>query len=433
MAAPPTRLRRRRRDRRDPQRGSLLIEVMVSATIVLVVGFGVLAMVDRTNELSAQQRAQAIAGNLAQGELDAVRALPLSQLSNLRRSTTQTVSGVDYAITTRADWINDTAMAPSCATPAAKADYLAVRTTVTHPGIGARSAVVLDTLISPPVRSFDADQGSLAALVADRAAAPVADATVTLTGPQTFTETTSADGCVLWGYLPAGSGYAVSVSKSGYVTPGGATTAGGAASVVGDATANVSYQYDRGGSIRTSFKVRDAGGTLVASRPGLVTVENGTGAGLSNAYDIGTASSLDTASEGLLFPFANPYAIFAGCAGNRPPAPTAAALAPGGSVQAPDTILPALHVTVRNGAAAVASATVRVVAGCSNTIVRRTNAQGALDDPGFPYGSGLTVCATDGTTRKRVVSGQANTNLTTGTTVTMDLGGGATTNLDACP
>ncbi len=57
------------------ERGSLLIEVMVSATIVLVVGFGVLAMVDRTTQLSGEQRTQAIAGNLAQVEIDRVKGL----------------------------------------------------------------------------------------------------------------------------------------------------------------------------------------------------------------------------------------------------------------------------------------------------------------------------------------------------------------------
>jgi len=415
------------------ERGSLLIEVMVSATIVLVVGFGVLAMVDRTTQLSAEQRSQAIAGNLAQVEIDRVKGLSLSELSNLRSVRHETVADVVYDITTRADWMDDKAVDPSCATPGAKADYLKVQTSVTHRGIGTNRPAVLDTLISPPVRAFDANQGSLALLVADHAGNPVSGATVSLAGPATFDDTTSASGCILWGYVPAGSGYAVSVSKAGYVTPSGAATAGGPASVVGDATSNVSYQYDRGASIRTSFTVRDATGALIATSPKLATVESGTGAGLSKTYNLGTASSLDTASKGLLFPFTNPYAIYAGCASNRPPAPTAAALTPGDAIQAADTVVPALHVTVLDGSSPVVGATVSVATGCGNTIVRRTNGEGQLDDPGFPYGTGLTVCATDGVTRKRVVSGQQNTNLTTGTIVMLQLNGGSKTNLSACP
>jgi hypothetical protein len=338
-----------------------------------------------------------------------------------------------YDITTRADWMDDKAVDPSCATPGAKADYLKVQTSVTHQGIGTSRPAVLDTLISPPVRAFDADQGSLALLVADHAGDPVTGATVSLAGPATFDDTTGPSGCVLWGYVPAGSGYAVSVSKAGYVTPSGVATAGGPASVVGDATSNVSYQYDRGASVRTNFTVRDATGALIATNPKLATVENGTGAGLSRTYNLGTSSSLDTASQGLLFPFTNPYAIYAGCASNRPPAPTAAALAPGDAIRAADTVLPALHVTVLDGASPLAGATVSVATGCGNTIVRRTNSQGQLDDPGFPYGTGLTVCATDGVTRRRVVSGQPNTNFASGTVVGIQLSGAPKTNLSTCP
>jgi len=403
---------------------------MVSATIVLVVGFGVLAMVDRTTTLSGEQRSQAIAGNLAQVEIDRVKGIPLSELSGLHVRH-ETVADVVYEITTRAEWMDDKAVVPSCATPGAKADYLKVQTSVTHPGIGANRPAVLDTLIAPPVRAFNADQGSLALLVADRASKPVSGATVSLTGPATFTDTTSASGCILWGYLPAGSGYTVSVSKAGYVTPSGVATAGGSASVVGDTRSNVDYQYDRGGSIRANFKVRDATGALIATSPKLVTVDNGTGAGMSKTYDIGTASSLDTASRGQLYPFTNPYAVYAGCASNKPPAPTPAAVTPGGAIQAADTVLPALRITVLDGSTPVANATVAVATGCGNTIARRTNGQGQLDDPGFPYGTGFTVCAWDGGTRGRVVSGQSNTNVS-GTAVTMQLSSGSKSNLSAC-
>jgi hypothetical protein len=257
------------------EQGSLLIEVMVSAMIVLVVGFGVLAIVDRTTDLSGQQRQQAIAGNLAQVEIDTVKSFPVSQLSNMRRSTTQTVSGVDYSIATRADWINDSAMTPNCTTPGAAADYLKVQTVVTHPGIGTRSPAKLDTVISPPVRSFNAGQGSLAVLVTDRASAAVTGLTVSLTGPATFTDVTNANGCILWGYLPAGSGYTVAFSKAGYVTASGAP-GGGSASVVGDATSNVNYLFDRGGSIRTNFKAKNPpSGALVDTKPSVVRVDNG--------------------------------------------------------------------------------------------------------------------------------------------------------------
>jgi len=431
---------RARTSRREAdEQGSFLVEVLVSATIVLIVGFGVLAMIDRTSELSGQQRLQAIAGNVAQVELDTVRAFPIAQLSNLRRSTTRQVSGIDYAITTRADWINDTAMTPDCTTAGATADYLKVTTSVTYPGIKLRRPAVLDTIVSPPVRSFNANQGALAALVTDRNNAGVSGLNISLSGPATFSDTTNANGCVLWGYLPAGSGYTISFARTGWVTPAGSASGGGAATVAGDATTNASFQFDQGGSIRTNFKVRNPpAGALIDTDPKLVRVDNGTGSGFARTYDIGaTASSLDTTSQGLLFPFANPYSIYAdNCLAAKPTTNlTSATVTPGGSVQAADTVLPALDITVTNGGVPLSGATVRVVTACGSVYQRTTIAGGKLADPGFPYGTGFTVCATNGT-RKRVVTAQSNTSFANaGTPVTLDVGaaGSTTTSPSSCP
>jgi hypothetical protein len=414
------------------ERGSLLVEVMVSAMIVLVVGFGVLAIVDRTTDLSGQQRQQAIAGNLAQTELDTVKAFPISLLSNMHRDTTQTVSGVVYTITTRAEWIDDGSVTdsngvatPNCTTPGAGLDYLKLRTTVTHPGMGSRSPATLDTLISPPVRSFNANQGSLAVLVTDRASAPVKGLTVSLSGPATLTDVTNANGCILWGYLAAGNGYTVAFSKTGYVTPNG-SPGGGTASVVGDATSNLNYLFDRGGSIRTSFKVRYPPlGALVDTKPEVVRVDNGGPPSFSQNYDIGTTSSLDTSASGLLFPFTNAYAVYAdNCIAAKPPTnltqPTLTAT--GAPVEAGDTILPALDITVTSNGIPVNNATVRVVTTCGTVYDdRMTTITGKLLDPGFPYGTGFTVCATNGV-RKRVRTVANTSFLNAGTAVAMSIG-----------
>jgi len=422
------------RARLHDQRGSFLVEVMVSATIVLVVGLGVLKMVDRTNEISGEQRTQAIVGNIAQAELDAVKAYPLSKLNNLSEQHDKTVSGVVYSITNRAYWINDATMTANCTT-GATADYLKIRTTVTHASIGSRRPAVLDTILAPPVRAFSADEGSLAVLVKDRNNVGVPGLTVNLAGPKSFGDVTNANGCVLWGYLPAGSGYTTSFSRAGWVMPDGAATGGGPATIIGDVTNNVRYQFDRGGSIRTNFKVRTTAGALIDTYPKLVRVDNGTSGFSSKTYDIGTTSSLDTAPGGLLFPFANPYSVYADCALTKPPTPTSAAVTPGGVIQAADTVLPAMHVTVTNNTTAVVGATVRVLTPCPSVYQRTTITAGKLADPGFPYGTGFTVCASNGT-RKRVLTARTNTNFAAaGTPVALDIGtsGSTTSSPNSCP
>jgi hypothetical protein len=302
--------------------------------------------------------------------------------------------------------------------------------------MGSRSPATLDTLISPPVRSFNANQGSLAVLVTDRASAPVKGLTVSLAGPATLTDVTNANGCILWGYLAAGNGYTVAFSKTGYVTANG-SPGGGSASVVGDATSNLNYLFDRGGSIRTSFKVRYPPlGALVDTDPEVVRVDNGGPPSFSRNYDIGATSSLDTAPAGLLFPFTNPYSVYAdNCIAAKPPTNlTQPTLTPGATVQAADTVLPALDITVTRGGPALAGATVRVITTCGTAYTRQTNSAGKLSDPGFPYGTGFTLCATDGT-RKRVVTSQANTSFANaGTAVAMAIPTtGSTPNPTACP
>ena len=56
---------------------------------MLVVGFGVLEMLDRGTRLGGQQRLQAVAGNVAQTELERIRALPVANRSNLRDDSEQ--------------------------------------------------------------------------------------------------------------------------------------------------------------------------------------------------------------------------------------------------------------------------------------------------------------------------------------------------------
>jgi hypothetical protein len=109
-------------------------------------------------------------------------------------------------------------------------------------------------------------------------------------------------------------------------------------------------------------------------------------------------------------------------------------LTSGAEVQAADTILPALNITVASNGTAVNNATVRVVTTCGTVYARQTNSAGKLADPGFPYGTGFTVCATNGT-RKRVMT-VANTSFANaGTTVAMGIGSGdsGSTTGSGCP
>lgn len=295
---------------------------------------------------------------------------------------------------------------------------------------------MLDTIVSPRVRSFDVDQGSLAVLVRDSAGAAVSGLSIGLAGPSTsLDEPTNDNGCVLWGYLTASSAYEISFARAGWVNPAGTSAGGGPATIVGDETTNAGYQFDRGAAIRANFRTKRPGeDRLISTQPAIVRVDNGTGAGFSRTYDIGTSDSLDTSASGLLFPFANSYVVYAdNCLSAKPAEPTSVALTPGSTVQAADVRLPALNITVKDRGVNVDNATVRVVTQCGTTYERQTSG-GLIDDPGFPYAtSGMTLCATDGE-RKRVLTNRANADFD-GLDVTLDVGtdGSIDTDLSTCP
>jgi Tfp pilus assembly protein PilV len=397
--------------------GSFLIEAMVSALLVLIISTGVLTMMDRGSELNGQQKSIATAGNLAQSEQETLRGYSTSKeglqyLSNLRRtvSPAPVVGNVTYTVVSRTDWINDTDGSPSC-TSNAGADYMKLTTTVTAPSFSHRKPVVLETLISPSARTFDANQGSLAVLVTGATSQPISGLTLDLTGPKTLSDSTSDTGCILWGYLPAGGGYTISGSRAGWVQPSGAAAIAAPASVVGDSTTNVNLEYDQAGAIGVNFTTKlTSTGAAINTAPGKAFVESSHAAFVNKAFPV-TGSALNTGV--VLYPFTDPYTIYAGeCSTSKPPlaANYASVVAPPGGSSAVATVqIPALNMTVKNGATLV-NGIAKVTSPCGSTTYTRTLSSGTLADPGFPYGSLQNVCVQDTAgTRHKSVGTVANT------------------------
>ncbi len=407
------------------ERGSFLVEAMVGAMILLVVAFGVLRVLDRGSALGGEQKRQAVAGNVAQSEQEQVRALPLAEQSNLRRSTPHPVGGVTYTAVSRADWVNDTTGDANCTTPGSSADYLKLTTVVTWPNMGRRQPVSLESLISPGVRSFGASQGSLAVQVTDRLGVGVSGLQLGLSGPASLSDTTNANGCVLWGYLTAGGGYTLGFSRSpDYVTPDGSQVVSKPVAVVGDQTSNVALQYDRGGYLDATFTTkRTSTGVEIATSPGFAHVTHSGGGGVSRSFPV-TGDHLTT---GLLFPFTSGYTIHAdSCAAAEVPSPAPAPTPPfpaaptavsatvssGVTTTSAAVRLPAINLMVTAGSVALAGAQVRVTTPCGTVYRRTTTSTGEIDDPGFPYATSLAICVSDGTRKREVTSPNKNFNVT---------------------
>ena len=413
------------------QDGSFLVEAMVSAVILVIVGLGVLEAIDRSAKLGGEQKYQAVAGNVAQTELEQIRALPLSEQSNLRRSMPRTVGGIEYTVTSRADWVDDTSGDPDCTTSGSSADYLKVATVVTWPQMGTRKPVKLESVVTPGVRAFGENQGSLAVHVTDRNGDPVSGLQIALTGPATLSDPTSANGCVLWGYLDAGSGYAIGFSNPDYVMPDGSQVADEPVAVVGDQTSNVAYQYDRGGELRATFVTkRTRTSTAIATNPKFAHATHSGGGGVSVPLPV----SGDVATSGLLFPFTSAYTVHADtCAAaevptvpetpvpETPAAPSAVTglVTPGATTATSTVRLPSPNIRVTRDGAPLVGATVRVTTPCATVYRRTTITNGVLDDPGFPYVTSLAICVSDGT--RQVETTRSNTNFNNSLNYTIDI------------
>jgi Tfp pilus assembly protein PilV len=396
----------------------MLIEVLVGAVLLLILALGVAGSLQHADAVGAEQRAKAIAGNLAQAEQERLRALPLQELSNHHSISTEVVNRDTFTIESRAEWVTDATGQANCATGGASADYLRITSTVTAPALRLRKPVTLDSIMAPPARAFTPTEGSLSVQITDRNGDRVSGQTLSLTGDRNLSGVTNSAGCVLWGYLPAANDYTLSYSSAGWIDPSGATAISATQSVAGEQTRNVVFTYDRGGTLSVDFKTtRMLGATQVASSPQFATIEHPGPPATLIPYPL-SASTLTTP---LLFPFTSPYSVYAdNCTQARPSTPAVETVLPGQNTAGAPILLPSLDVKVVNATALVAGATVSVVTACGTKIVRTTGADGRLADPGYPYGADFTVCVSNGTvTREQLLS---NTTLP-GQDLTIDLAG----------
>jgi Tfp pilus assembly protein PilV len=401
------------------QSGAMLVEVLVSAIMVVIVAVGVFGAFDAATRASSEERHRARAHSIAQADLSRMRTMRISDLSNLNDTRTVTQDGTTYTIVSRGEFQTDATGTASCEAGTASADYIKISSTVTWPSVGSRPPVITSSIVAPPNGSVSPDSGSLAVGIEDSQNVGIPNVGLSGTGAGSFSGQTGPNGCAIFGNLPAGN-YTLTVQDSTLVDPDGDPPQPQATSVVAEGTNTIVLQYDDPGSIPVTFTTTSYAGTPMTSSADSVVAFN---TGMTAAKSFGTPgspASQITASS--LFPFASPYAVYAGtCEGDNPnpagedppPVPDAIAsvvIPPGGS-QAATIELPALHLTVWSGTEAapgtpVQDARVRIQDdNCpedppgSGTAFRRTfntNVDGRLPDPGLPY-SVYDVCADDGT------------------------------------
>ncbi len=438
----------RRRLRHDE--GFLLIEIMVSAMILILVSAFAMQALDQSDKLAGNQQRRTMAANVAQAELERVRSLPIQDISNLRSGSTgkstQTLNGITYTINTGTKWYTDGKTSVDCIASNGGLDYLQATTSVSWSGMGQAKPLKMSTLISPSNRSTSEGNGSLAVQIVDADGEGMEAVAVTLNGPENFTDTTDVNGCVGWGNLDASGSWRVSFSKAGFVDANGNTAVDDTIALAGGATTTRQYRYDVAGFGKVLFRTRRIADTDEPTLQKNLTLANSEMASEktltfpdTNTWDGSAAPQVP------LFPFvSSPYAVYAGtCAAARPPA----SVTLGAGQQAPSNLnitssltqtvfvfVPGLDIRVQNSSGvSLANATVVVTDACGVRHTRTTaGPDGKLTGPGqtgFPYfQTGGTICASFGG-RKATLINQANTSYVSAPLRTLTIpssGGGGT-------
>lgn len=404
--------------------GSTLIEVMISAVLMLVISTSVYGALEATSRAGAQERHRARAYALAQDDQARVRSLKTSQLSALSETNTVVEDGITYTVTSTGTPTLDRTADSTCESGNTSADYVAISSKVTWTSIGSRPPVVVDSIIAPPNGTLDPDRGALAISILDSRSNPYAGIQVNGTGTSTFSGTTNSAGCVIFGNLPQGN-YTVTPSVSNLVDADGNPPGAISTSVVGQSSNTLGLQYDRPGTVNVTFRTK-VGNGYVTSYTDSITAFN-TGMAAPKTYGTAGGTTVSSFSASSLFPFTSPYTIYAGtCSGNDPSSGAAVITptVPVAGATSGQITLPALNLSVYNGSgqygsqyygALVNGAKVTLTDTSSGCTVKRTmttNSSGKLadtarptvNDPGIPYGT-YNVCVSgpeglNGTIRK---------------------------------
>ena len=377
------------------QDGFALMEVIVSAAVLLIVVLGVLAGIDAVSRTASANQSRTVASVLAEKDLERLRAYRTEDLTNLAKkpveTTYATVGKIKYTIVSKVELVADTTGEEvSCSIPTGKGRYLRITSTVTG---GGAKPVVMSSIVAP-----QPNKGTLTALVRNAKSEPVKNLPVQAVGPSGDVKQTNDLGCAIFDDAEAGS-YVLRLNQAGWVNVDGQQLYEQPGTVSPGNVTTIEFKYDQAGSFPVT--VVNSAGATEPSTLGLMADHTGVSTGFRS-----TAASPFTS----MFPFYEaPYEVYSGnCTGNNPGGwingyydtnPLAVAQVDPNVLGPTRTVLePSVNVTVQYKATStgsvstVSNATIYAyprTAGCTPGRVGpvgTTNSAGNSTTPGLPFG-----------------------------------------------
>ncbi len=214
------------------QRGATLLDAVVGVSLMLIVFVGIAGVFKISIDVVLNNKARTGALALAQEQIEKVRALEYFSVGTqggipsgtLAQIQTVNLNGITYTRRTLIRYYDDPLDGIGAAdTNHITADSKEVKVEVSWSTRGVLHTESLVTRVSPPGVEQTVPGGTLQLRVVDSEAAPVSGALVSVVNQSTSVNTqaySDADGYVPFIGTPAGTGYHITVTKSGYNSAG---------------------------------------------------------------------------------------------------------------------------------------------------------------------------------------------------------------------
>ncbi len=259
---------RRRVGRLRDDAGFTMVELMVGILIFGIVAAAVAAGMSSSLTITRQNKNRSVAANLASQEMDTVRSMKFTDLEAQvgHVEYPQTIDNVPYTVNRDTEWTYPSATSGPCQAPVGSSlAYLEVNVYVQWPNMAGVPAPTSETVITPPVGTYNKTTGHIAVLVLDAAGAPQEDVTVTLSPGSEPAQVTPVDGCAFFAFQSVGS-YTVTLNSSGYVNDQGVTAPAQTVSVVAGTKSSLTFQYDQASTLNLTMQGA-AGGIVPSNLP----------------------------------------------------------------------------------------------------------------------------------------------------------------------
>jgi hypothetical protein len=291
-----------------------MVEVIVSAVLLIVLAMATLPLLDQAGQRAGANKSRSVAANLAQADQDRMRQMAIDDLANFSDERTKTVEGVGYTIKSSTQWIRDASGFVTCAVDPAKAEYVKITSTVTWPKMLNTKPVVVESFVAPGVTALGPSKGTLTVKLQNAAGGPQPGVPVTAGG---LAGVTDAGGCYVFAQLDAGSN-TVTFNQPGYVDRKHVQNSTQTVSVAGGSTSQLTDMYDKAVTLTGSFKADVAGAPATTWRSYSVATA---GTGVTSPVEKTSGSAVGALDSQGLFPTTSGYGAYAGratCTMNEP-------------------------------------------------------------------------------------------------------------------